>query len=260
MKHILFLLLVTATFTACNNEEKQPQKLLRINLNGQNLEGNVERYEESSSTVDSTGASKADASIYISDFDKKGYQTFYVTKDPAGKLIEEVSFTRYESGQMKGFISKDGEGKQTLRWKITIDSNGKYNGATIFDSAGRVTSVWKDLTQNEYYQIPSGTEYNEDGSIKSSFAYTYDKGIYIGGWVKDSSGKEYFRDALTLNDKRDAIAETRTTVTKDITKTEKFTFQFDAYDEKGNWTQMTTYNEKGKPTKVTKRTFTYYKD
>jgi hypothetical protein len=42
------------------------------------------------------------------------------------------------------------------------------------------------------------------------------------------------------------------------TKTEKKTYKYDHYDEKGNWTQRTAYDDKGKPTKVVKRSFTYY--
>ena len=54
--------------------------------------------------------------------------------------------------------------------------------------------------------------------------------------------------------------ESTTTVTKDTSKTEKFSYKYDSYDDKGNWTQRTSYNEKGKPVKVIKRTISYYKD
>jgi len=63
-----------------------------------------------------------------------------------------------------------------------------------------------------------------------------------------------------LNDKSDPIEETTTTLEKGSTKTEKLTYKYDTYDDKGNWVQRTTYNEKGKPSKIVKRTITYYKD
>jgi len=47
---------------------------------------------------------------------------------------------------------------------------------------------------------------------------------------------------------------------KDSTKTEVVTYKYDATDDKGNWTQRTTYNDKGKATKMVKRTITYFKD
>jgi inorganic pyrophosphatase len=46
---------------------------------------------------------------------------------------------------------------------------------------------------------------------------------------------------------------------KDSTTTKTTTFKYDSYDEQGNWTQRTTFDDKGKATKVIKRTHTYYK-
>lgn len=261
MKKILFLLLAAAVFTACSNEEKKTTDAPKnTSLITQNLKGKVQRYEVSSSTIDSTGASKADSTKYVNEFDEKGYQTSSVTKDLNDKVKQSQTFTHYEGGQVKGVVYKNSDGKQTMKWEMTIDSNGKYNGATVYDSAGKVSSIWKELKENEYGQVTAGTEYKENGSVKSSFANNYDKAIYTGGIVKDSSGKETLRNTIKLNDKGDASEQTRTTVTKDSTKTKKFTYKYDSYDEKGNWTQLTTFDEKGKPIKVTKRTFTYYKD
>jgi hypothetical protein len=58
----------------------------------------------------------------------------------------------------------------------------------------------------------------------------------------------------------DPIEEISTTREKDSTKTEKTTYQYEGYDDKGNWLQSTASNEKGKPTKTVKRSSTYYKD
>jgi hypothetical protein len=260
MKKFLSLLIGAAVLFACNNEEKKTADVPKnTDLIGQNLKGRVQTFKVSSSIIDSTGASKPDSASYINEFDEKGYQTSYVTKDISGKIKEAQTLTHYEGGQVNEIIYKNGEGKQTSKWQITIDSSGKYNGAKIYDSAGKVSSIWKELKENEYGQVISGSEYKEDGSPKHSFANNYDKANYVGGWSKDSAGKETFRSAITLNDKGDAAEET-TTTTKDSAKTEKFTYKYDSYDDKGNWTQMTTYNEKGKPIKLTKRVFTYYKD
>jgi len=261
MKKILFLLFVSTLFIACNNADKKTAEGAKnTDLIQQNLKGKVQRFEESSSTMDSTGASKPDSSSFINEFDEKGYQTSYVTKDINGKTKEEQAIEHYEGGQVKGFVTKNAQGKQTLKWEITIDSSGKYNGAKVYDSTGKLSSVWKELAENDYGQVTKGTEYKEDGALKSSFVNNYDNAHYIGGLSKDSTGKETFRSAITLNDKGDPSEESTTTVTKDASKTEKFTYKYDDYDDKGNWTQRTSYNEKGKPVKVIKRTITYNKD
>jgi hypothetical protein len=261
MKKLLFLLSTSILFVACNNADKKTADAAKnTDLIQQNLKGKVQRFEESSSTIDSTGTSKADSTSFTNDFDEKGYQTSYVQKDITGKVKEDQAITHYEGGQTKEVIIKNGEGKQTMKWELTIDSSGKYSGAKVSDSAGKISSIWKDLSENEYSQVTKGTEYKEDGSLKSSFSSTYDGAHYTGGWSKDSTGKENYRSSITLNDKGDASEESRTTVTKDSAKTEKFTYKYDSYDDKGNWIQRTTYNEKGKPVKLTKRTVTYYKD
>ena len=82
----------------------------------------------------------------------------------------------------------------------------------------------------------------------------------VTGTVTDSTGKTSYTGSVKLNDKGDPIEETTTTPEKDSTKTEVVTYKYDATDDKGNWTQRTTYNDKGKATKVIKRTITYFKD
>jgi len=262
MKKLLLLLSSAALFVGCNNENKKTAEASKnTDLIQQNLKGNVQQLEETSSTIDSTGASKADSASYVTGFDEKGYQISFVTKDINGKVKEDQTITHYEGGQAKDVIIKNGEGKQTSKWEIMIDSSGKYSSAKIYDSTGKVSSIWKDLSENEYSQVTKGTEYKEDGSVKSSFANNYDNNAhYLGGWGKDSSGKETYHSSITLNDKGDAAEESRTSVTKDSTKNEKFTYKYDSYDEKGNWTQRTTNDDKNKPVKITKRTFTYFKD
>ena len=261
MKQLFFALIASTFFIACNNaDNKTAEAAKNTDLIQQNLKGKVQRFEESSATIDSAGASKPDSSSFINVFDEKGYQTSYVTKDINGKTKEEQTIDHYEAGQVKGFVVKNAQGKQRMKWEITIDSNGKYSGAKVYDSTDKISSVWKELSENEYSQVIKGTEYKEDGSLKSSFVNNYDNAHYIGGVSKDSTGKETFRSSITLNDKGDASEESTTTVTKDTSKTEKFTYKYDNYDDKGNWIQRTTYNEKGKPIKVIKRTIAYYKD
>ena len=131
----------------------------------------------------------------------------------------------------------------------------------VVEIAVFIDENYKDLSENEYGEVLKGTEYKPDNTMKSSFENNYDKdGHFIGGSGKDSTGKEIFHSTVKLNDKGDAAEETTMTVTKDSTKNETVTYKYDSYDDQGNWTQRTTYNDKGKPTKIVKRTYTYYKD
>ena len=120
------------------------------------------------------------------------------------------------------------------------------------------------ITENEFGEVLTGTEYHPpDNTLKSSFVNNYDKMYYyIGGVGKDSTGKRNFSipTNVKLNDKGDPIEQTTTTVMKDSTKTETLTYKYDSSDDKGNWTQRTEYNEKGKPSKIVKRSYTFYND
>ena len=59
-----------------------------------------------------------------------------------------------------------------------------------------------------------------------------------------------------MNDKNDQEELSETVATKDSSKTTVTTYKYDNWDEQGNWTQQTTYNDK-EPTKVVKRIITY---
>jgi hypothetical protein len=96
--------------------------------------------------------------------------------------------------------------------------------------------------------------------FKESWDQKMDKVNYLGGTYMDSTGKPSFENTAKVNEQGYMVEEIATTREKDTTKTEKKTYTYTNADDKGNWTVQTTYNEKGKPTKIVKRTYTYYKD
>ena len=55
----------------------------------------------------------------------------------------------------------------------------------------------------------------------------------MGGWRKDSTGKEVNRTSVELDDKGNIVSRTSTNVMKDSTKTEIFTFTYDRFDDQG---------------------------
>jgi hypothetical protein len=85
----------------------------------------------------------------------------------------------------------------------------------------------------------------------------------VGDVSKDSVGKITYTSKLVLNDKKDAAKVDETIITtdpktkKESTKNTITTYTYDGWDDHGNWTQQTTFNEKGKPTKIVKRIITY---
>src|ERR1041385_6859605 len=125
MKKLFLFLSAGVLIIACNNEKKAGEVTAKnTDLIQQNLKGKVQHFEETSSTIDSTGASKKDSVSNTQNFDEKGYQTTFITKNITGKIKEEQTVTHYDGGQTKDVTIKNGDGKQTMKWEITIDSSG----------------------------------------------------------------------------------------------------------------------------------------
>jgi hypothetical protein len=77
--------------------------------------------------------------------------------------------------------------------------------------------------------------------------------------MKDSTGKVKSSSSYKYNDKGEQVEASNTNITKDSTTTTVTKYTYEAHDEMGNWTQRTTWDDKGKATAVTKRTYTYRK-
>ena len=257
MKRIFFFPLVLSLFACNSNTEKKVETTAKnTDLIGQNLKGKVQQIEESTVMIDSTGKNKPDSVIGVMMFDEKGYQTQYYSKDSAGTHVSEQVMSHNADGTFAELIVKK-NGKQVSKL-VTEVKDGKYTGGKNYDSTGKQDGYYTDLKTNEYGQVYSGKQHTMDGKIKSTFDMKYDGANFIGGTSTDSTGKTTYTGVVTLNDKGDASEETTTTLEKDISKTEKFTYKY-VLDDKGNWTERTAYNNNGKPTKITKRMITYYK-
>src|SRR5258705_7125215 len=111
MKKFFLVLFAGILFIGCNNEKKA-ETAKNTDLIQQNLKDKVQRFEEASYTVDSTGKSKMDSAINVTDFDEKGYQTKYTTKDPSGKITMQQTITHYDNGAAKEIVNMK-DGKQT---------------------------------------------------------------------------------------------------------------------------------------------------
>ena len=254
----LFVFCIVISFFACNSNDKKTEAAKNTDLIQQNLKGKVQKVEETTVNIDSTGKMKPDSSTSVNEFDEKGYQTKYSTKDSSGTLTSEQNISHNDDGTFKE-MTTTAKGKQTFKL-VTEVKDGKYTGGKSYDSTGKQDSYYTDLKTNDYGIVYAGKQHFMNDKIKSTFDMKYDGPNFIGGTATDSTGKTTYTGSVKLNDKGNAAEETSTTLDKGVTKTEVVTYKYDSYDDKGNWTQRTTDNDKGKPTKVVKRTYTYYKD
>lgn len=259
MRKVILILSAAIFIVACKDKEPA-EGPKNTDLHAQNLKGNVQVVEETPYKVDSSGKMGAmdTCCIYITEYNEAGYNLKGVTKNSAGVIKSQTSYTQYEGGQAKEMITM-ADGKKQNSFSIQIDKDGKYSGGQSFDSTGKMDSYYTDLKEDEYGSVTDGVQHKADSTVKASFHSEYVKGLFVGGSTTDSSGKVVNTTKLTLNDKGDVIASTTTNVTKDSTTTKVVTYKYDSYDEQGNWTQRTAFDEKGKATGIIKRTITYYK-
>src|SRR5215471_15747528 len=136
MKSLLLFLSSVWLLLSCNNSAKVESASMAKNSDivQQNLKGKVKEFDEVSFTIDSTGASKQDSLININQFDEKGYQPKYLTKDSTGKIHTEQTAMHDENGMFTEMVTMT-DGKQTF--KLTTEfKDGKYTGGKSYDSTG----------------------------------------------------------------------------------------------------------------------------
>ena len=254
MKKILICILVSATLTACNNK----QMLKNTNLIQENLKGKVQTLSEITINLDSTGNAKSDSTIKVSDFNTDGYITTITSKDSSGKITEIQTNAFYTNGTVSE-VKKSKDGKQISRFATELDKNGNYTGGKSYDSTNTQDGYVTDFKTNEYGIVYSGKEHSMSGKIKNSWDAKYDGPNFIGYTATDSVGRKS-NGTVKLNDKGDAINENYSYYENDKAITKDYTHTYDSYDNNGNWTKRTTFEEQGKKTTIVKRVFTYYKD
>jgi hypothetical protein len=94
--------------------------------------------------------------------------------------------------------------------------------------------------------------------LRLKWSGVYDKNIWMSSTTTDSAGKLNGTYKAKVDDKGNVIEFTSSEVKKDSTINKVITYKYE-YDNQGNWTQRTEYDEKGRPVKIAKRAITYYK-
>jgi hypothetical protein len=247
---------------ACNNEGNKSagSKVTFSDLVAENLKGDISSIEETPYQTDSTGKIGAMDSCCIgtSQYDENGNVVKYTSKDSKGTLKEEGTITRYENGMWKGQKNmKDGKTNNSI--ETSMGDKGIYTGALAYDSTGKLEFYYTGLTQNAQGQITGWKQYDKDSVFRAEGANTYDKYKQLSFTMKDSVGKVRNSGTTKYNDKGEQVENSNTNVTKDSTTTTVTKYTYETYDDMGNWTKRTAWNEKGKATKIAKRVYTYRK-
>ncbi len=251
----LFVVLLAVSLIACNSTQTRKN----TDIIQQNLKGKIQTLEERTTNFDSTGKAKADSTVNTSGFNADGYITTYTVKDSSGKITLSQTISHNADGSTSE-VKNTKDGKQTFRVTIDVDKNGNYTAAKTYDSTDKQDSYYTDFKTNEYGITYVGKQHFMNGKIKSTFDMKYEGPNFVGGIATDSTGKPSYQGTVKLNEKGDAIEEHYTTHEKDSTISKNLMYKYDSYDDKGNWTQRTTTDDKGKQTVIVKRIFSYFKD
>ena len=254
----LIIPIVLPAFMACNNHPtpKVTTNVQKSDFGFDNLIGKVETIVSTTVNFDSTGKATGDSTQTIGDYDKASNIIKESSNDTSGvTTINEVFY--YANGFCK-------EEKTTVngmvKVRVTIDSvvKGQHTAAKVWDHTGKQVA-YCDAIYNEYGQVTRGKTFNMNGTLQFGWETNFDGHLYVGGSRTDSTGKIVFQGTQKLNDRDDPAEEQYTSVEDGVTTTTNLIFKYDSYDEKGNWTQRSTYKN-GKLKSVVKRTITYYKD
>lgn len=263
MKNYFILIAGMFLFACSSNDESKTAaatKTVYSDITSENLKGDISSYEDTPYKTDSTGKIGEMDSCCISntDFDENGNAIKSISKDSKGTVTNESVLTRHPNGLFKSAADSK-NGKSTGGFETTIDDKGNYTWARAIDSNGKTDIYYTDITQNEVAQVTGWKQYDKDSVFRQSGEAQFNKYLQMGFTLKDSVGKVKSSSANKYNDKNELIETSNTTVTKDTTTTKITKYTYDSHDEMGNWTQRTTWDDKGKATSIAKRTYTYRK-
>jgi len=264
MRILLSILSGSLLMTACNQKQSASSVSYAVNdLANENLKGDITQVETDSYIIDSTGKTGPLDEKNIEKFDSSGYTASYISMNGKDSIKSQGKFQHNATGFLTDMQTTGAKDEKKSSMIIEYDSAGKYSLAKSYDSTGKMDVYYKDITSNKFGEFTGAKGYHPDSTLKMSFNNNYDSIYFIGGDAKDSVGKLTYSSTVKLNDKKDVAKLDETIITmdpktkKDSTKNTSTTYTYDGWDSHGNWTQQTSFNEKGKPTKIVKRVISY---
>lgn len=257
MKKIALLSMAIMIGLSCTQKKQELPK--NADVFADNLNGRVEQIIETDFKTDSTGkiGEQDSCCVILIKYNDKGYITEYTTGNATGTEKNEEVFTHYDNGAMKT-VNNTKNGKRVNSISIRLNNDGKFAGIEESDYANETNFYYSDISQNDYVQFTAFKKYSADSALVSAMTSVYDKQIFKSSEIKDSKGKVIYSSAVKLDDKNNVIKKATTSVSNDSTTHEIFRYQYDSFDDKGNWTARTEMDERNKPIKITKRQITYY--
>ena len=262
MKKILIIM--TGVFVlACNNgkDKKTDAKIKFNDLVAENLKGNILSIEEYPYKTDSTGkAGERDSCcVLINVYDNNGNNSGWATKDNNGNIREEEITIRYPNG-MWNIQKFQKYRKTTYAIEAKMDDKNKYTIINEYNSSGVVEFYYTGIVQNEVGQILGWKQFNKDSVFTGVGETQYNNYQKTGFIFKDTTGKVRTSNSFKYNEKGELIEKINSNLVNDSMKTVVTKFTYQSYDSTGNWTQRTTWNEKGNATTITKRVYVYRKE
>ena len=257
----MLIILAGLFFLACNNEkDKEASMVTWHDLESENLKGDISSFQETSYKVDSLGnMGEADSCCAtVNEYDENGNGIKTVRTDKNGTISSETLMTRHPNGQFKS-MSNTENGKSKGGFRVDLDEDGKIKLAVSIDSNGKDDVYYTDITMNDVGEVTGWKQYDKDSVFRMQGEGTYDKHRFLSFTTKDSVGVVKNSSISKYNDKGEQTESSFTNVGKDSTTTTVTKYIYETHDEMGNWTQRTTLDDKGKATKITKRTYTYKK-
>ena len=262
MKKISILLAGILILAACNSGGKKDAgtKMAMSDIAGDNLKGDISSIEESPYKTDSAGkiGEMDSCCINITEYDANGNSSKSVSKDSKGTLSSESVFTRHPNGLFKS-VANTAKGKSTGGFNTEVDEKGNYTLAQAIDSNGKNDIYYTNITQNDLGQVTGWKQYDKDSVFRQEGEAKFDKNLQMSFTLKDSTGKVKSTSSSKYNDKGEQVESSNTNITKDTTTNTVTKYTYETHDDMGNWTQRTTWNDKGKATAIAKRTYTYRK-
>lgn len=257
MNKYIVILFAAFAILCCN--EKRESSYIHNDLFVDNLKDNIENVEETSYTTDSTGTiiSEDSCCVSITEYDANGFRTRQIKKDIYGNEREgQVYFNRYKNGMVKELRSTR-NGKLINIISGTLNKNCNYGDANVYDSTGKLIFYYSDVHVNGYGKIISMKSFKPNGSLQQIIVNKYNKQIWVGGYIKDRSGKDVFSITIKLNEKMNPLETKQTVFTNGVATKTITRYKYSIYDTHGNWVQRNEIDENGNIHKLIKRQINY---
>lgn len=258
MKKILFLTLLCTTFSLLGQDTATRKVLILASEMG--LKGGVKTYKVTPYKVveyfgDIKKGEKQDfwnGDVIIS-FDEKGYKTETSRFNKTGQLFQKIIYKYDGSGRRLTRDVYNAFGKLLMKNTYVYDGRGNKEAYKSFTSEGKVSETAAYKNDSRGRAIEEFTTKN-DGAFVSKYTYKYD----ATGAVSEIC--QYTKDENTLDscirykhDKIGLLLEVEN-YNRSGKLTKKTTYK---YDDKGNETEICTFDGNGRQTEIKEYTYTF---